>query len=287
MSEQLHRRTARLLKAAKLTEGVLGVVLVQFAPKLGAFEDNWGAIQTQARFVTQRYTPVDLIVFPELAFTGYELSRQQAEVLARTPDEMSFVANLALETGAVIVAGYVERCPTCPEGTLHNVAGVWYPDGKFETAHKWNLWGPDFYWAASGSSHPHDTIDISGVESHILICKDLRNDPPEWHSSGAPFAKRSEIRLTVAPTAWGKGEFPPGTWFNYVAESQTWLVVANRTGDEDMVGFQGGCMVISPAGEIRHSANPFAPSDILYSLIPVADDGWGGVHKVFPKKEKV
>ncbi len=282
--ERLLRRTARLRRAAALTEGVLGVAAVQFTPVNGNFDTNWKLIQGRARFIAQTYAPVDLIVFPELVFTGYELSRQEAEGLARGPEEMAFVGDLALETGAVIVAGYVEKCPTCPQGTLHNVAGIWYPDGKYETAHKWNLWGPDFYWAASGSSHPHDTVDIKGVESHVLICKDLRNDPPEWHASGKPFAKRSKIRLTVAPTAWGKGEFPPGTWFNYVAESQTWLVVANRTGDEPNVGFQGGCMVISPAGEIRHSANPFETTDILYTLIPVNQDGWGNIHKVFPMK---
>ncbi len=278
--------------AAAMVEGSLGVAAVQFAPQLGDTPANLDYIERKAQWLAVNYAPLDVIIFPELALTGYELSRESAEKLAVEVEDLSQVfVDLAQETGAAIVVGFAERCTAC--GELHNSAGIWHPDRRVDVVRKWNLWGADFYWATSGSSHPHPTFMLAkdragGVKARLLICKDVRNEPPAWHfDKDFEFVRPGDVWLTICASAWGKGEFPPGSWFNFVAESQSWLAVSNRSGEEPHVVFQGGCMVISPEGEMRHTQNPFAAEDVLYTLIPTHKSSWNEAHKAFPSAKPV
>lgn len=274
-----------------LIDRSLGVAAVQFAPVLGDTPANLDYIERKARWIAANYAPLDVIVFPELSLTGYELSRSLAEKLAVEIEDLDHVlVDLARETGCCIVMGFVERCPTCSEGTLHNSVAIWHPDRRVEVARKWNLWGADFYWATSGTRHPHPTFVVAegrfnppeGIQAQLLICKDVRNEPPVWFGDDDhQFVEPGKVRLTLCSSAWGKGEFPPGSWFNFVAESGSWLVVANRSGEEPHVTFQGGCMALSPSGEMRHTQNPFADEDVLYVMIPVYESGWGDPHSAF------
>lgn len=281
----------RITIATKLSRSI-GVAAVQFAPGLGDTPANLDYHERKALWVAANYAPLDVIVFPELSVTGYEMSRELAMKLAVDPDDLDQVfIDLVRETGCAIVAGFVEKCAECGSGTLHNTVGIWHPDRRRFLARKWNLWGADYYWATSGTTHPHPIfglaegrIDVpAGVNTRLLICKDVRNEPPAWYfDEDHVFVEPGEVPLTICPAAWGKGEFPPGSWFNFVAKARSWLVVANRSGEEPNVVFQGGCMVLSPDGEMRHTQNPFAPEDVLYTTIPIHESSWNQAHKAFP-----
>jgi predicted amidohydrolase len=277
-----------------MIDNSLGVAAVQFSPALGDTPANLDYIERKALWVAANYAPLDVIVFPELALTGYELSRELAENLAVEREDLDLVfEDLTRETNCAIVVGFVERCTEC--GELHNSAGIWHPDGRVEVSRKWNLWGADYYWATSGTEHPHPSFTLmrsldppQGTAARLLICKDVRNEPPAWYvDEDHRFVEPGDARVTLCAAAWGNGEFPPGSWFNFVANSQSWLVVANRSGEEPNVKFQGGCMVLSPEGEMRHTQNPFADEDVLYTTIPIHETSWDQAHKAFPSAKTV
>lgn len=97
-----------------------------------AFGDHAANVTTIRRLLTGA-PDLDLLVLPELAFSGYDFrDRDELDALAesfRDGPTVALLRELARERGAVIVAGYAERAAegcynsamlVCPDGTAHN-----------------------------------------------------------------------------------------------------------------------------------------------------------------------
>ncbi|MBF8289117.1 MAG: Nitrilase/cyanide hydratase and apolipoprotein N-acyltransferase, partial [Chloroflexi bacterium] len=82
------------------------IALAQIAPRLGALEDNLA--RHEALIAEARDHGVDLIVFPELGLTGYQLQDLAAEVAMRLDDPR--LAKLAATTrGLSAIVSFVEE----------------------------------------------------------------------------------------------------------------------------------------------------------------------------------
>mgnify|MGYP002682294511 CR=1 FL=1 len=104
------------------------VAAVQMYPVLGKVEDNLIAM---TKFVDKICSEqkVDLIVFPELATTGYELGLQFTDVAERVPGHtVNLLAQRAADYGTHIVFGLVSKERV--ESILYNAAVVIGPDGE-------------------------------------------------------------------------------------------------------------------------------------------------------------
>src|SRR5512137_379098 len=104
------------------------VAAVQMNPQLGKIEDNLIAM---GKFVDKICTEqkTDLIVFPELATTGYELGLRFTEAAERIPGHaVSLLAQRASDYSTHIVFGLVTKERV--ESTIYNAAVVIGPDGE-------------------------------------------------------------------------------------------------------------------------------------------------------------
>ena len=104
------------------------VATVQMRPKLGEAEDNLVKMsETIAKIASQQ--KVDLIVFPELITSGYELGVRFTELAQRVPGPtINLIAQRANEYGVYIAFGMVTKEKV--ESVLYNSAILVGPDGE-------------------------------------------------------------------------------------------------------------------------------------------------------------
>ncbi|KAF7299770.1 hypothetical protein HMN09_00982900 [Mycena chlorophos] len=189
------------------------VALVQLRPKLGQVQANI----TRAKELCRRITPysVDLVCFPELAFSGYAFSNADAIEpyleLPRTGPTSVFCAELAKNLGCCVIAGYPERLDaseiavkTAPDASSSpatpvsvprgaNSAALFGPDGNWlGGSRKTNLFMTDTTWAKAGNGFATFTIPLRGgadkARVSVGICMDLNAAPPyDWTIADGPY----------------------------------------------------------------------------------------------------
>ncbi|MGD8595950.1 MAG: carbon-nitrogen hydrolase family protein, partial [Anaerolineae bacterium] len=106
----------------------LTIAAVQMYPQLGKVEEN---LLAMGKFVDKICTQqkVDLIVFPELATTGYELGVRFTDVAERVPGHaVNLLAQRAADFGTHLVFGMVTKEKV--ESIIYNAAVVIGPDGE-------------------------------------------------------------------------------------------------------------------------------------------------------------
>lgn len=236
------------------------LALAQFAPRLGDVDDNLKRIldlTAQAR--TQR---ADLVIFPELALTGYYLKDLATEVAARaTPDDPRFAPLLAASRDLDLVVGFVE------EDARHRyyIAAAYLSAGRVAYVHR-KVYLPtyrlfdDARFFAPGTSFR--AFDARWGRAGMLICEDA------WHVSspyvlwmdGADFL----IDLSASP-GYGipaSGELMNAATVNnflrtYAELMTTYVFFCNRVGVEDGIAFWGGSRVLAPDGSLVADAPLF------------------------------
>lgn len=209
-----------------------------------------------------------LIVFPELAFTGYSfLSKEDARLVAEPAQGPTFdrMAEAAVASKSYVVWGFVEA----DGDTLHNSASVVDPSGNLVVTHrKMNLWGNDFFWAVPGENLPEVFQTDIGWMS-VIICRDVIDKRPR--SSGRLFTNK-KVDVVACPANWGSGGFPSVDWIDFVYENSCSLVIANRWGAEQNRSFshdfgQGGSVVIGKDAEPHIGGLVFGKNCVVISMV--------------------
>ncbi len=199
----------------------------------------------------------ELVVFPELALTGYSFFNQdEALAVAETRDGKTFqkMRQVASYLSAYVAWGYVEFDPETE--LLHNSATLVDPNGTpISWVRKINLWSQDFLWAAPGESAAPIVETELGLMS-LVICRDLRDKIP-GNIPRKRIGKKTidlfdgqKVDIVAACTNWGKGGYPATTWMDFAVENKCSLVLSNRWGKEEspnghrMDFGQGGSCII-------------------------------------------
>ena len=229
------------------------VAAVQMYPVLGKVEDNLIAM---TKFVDKICSEqkVDLIVFPELATTGYELGLQFTDVAERVPGHtVNLLAQRAADYGTHIVFSLVSKERV--ESILYNAAVVIGPDGEILGEYrKLHLPGEERLAFRPGYRLPvfEGSFGLMGV----LLGWDLAF--PEAARSLA--LDGAEILCVCAN--WGHPPAEPEDlyrqeWRTYVQaralENAFFTVASNRIGEEYSYHFFGESMVVGPRGEVYAS----------------------------------
>ncbi len=229
------------------------VAAVQMYPQLGKVEDNLVAM---VKFVDKICSEqkVDLIVFPELATTGYELGLQFTDVAERVPGHaVNLLAQRAADYSTHIVFGLVSKERV--ESILYNAAVVIGPDGELLGEYrKLHLPGEERLAFRPGYRLPvfEGSFGLIGV----LLGWDLAF--PEAARSLA--LDGAEILCVCAN--WSHPPAQPDDlyrqeWRTYVQaralENAFFTVASNRIGEEYSYHFFGESMVVGPRGEVYAS----------------------------------
>jgi predicted amidohydrolase len=114
---------------------------------------------------------VQLLVFPELSLTGYDLAGLAATALTADDARLAPLRERARATGMTIVAG----APLLnPNGLPFIGAIAFHPDGRHTTYRKHFLFPGEDKFAAPGSA-VSQLIDVRGVPVALAVCADTLN----------------------------------------------------------------------------------------------------------------
>jgi predicted amidohydrolase len=224
-------------------------VLAQIKPKLGCLTDNLTIIAGEIE--KARVAGADLIVFPELALSGYFLKDLVPEVALRI-DSPVIQRLIELSRDISIAIGFVEETS---DYLFFNTA-LFLEDGAIRHLHRkvylptYGLFDEQRYLARGESFRAFDT---KFGRFGMLICEDM------WHLSAsyilAMDGATTLICLSSSPARGIEGDSlgSATAWQKLVSTTALFLncrvLYCNRVGYEDGVNFWGGSEYISPSGE--------------------------------------
>ncbi|MBS3755722.1 MAG: hypothetical protein KGY56_08505 [Desulfobacterales bacterium] len=212
----------------------------QFQPEFGAPGRNLEKVENALAGAD-----ADLIVLPELAFTGYFFEdREELNELAEDVSASRTVqglTRLCKNNDFYLVAGFAERC----RGRVYNTALVIGPSGLLHCYRKLHLFNTEKEYFDPGDT-PLKTIAIRGVHVGVMICFDwvfpeaarslaLQGADLLCHPSNLVLAYCQKAMLTRC------------------LENSVYAITANRTGKETRprgeLSFTGQSQIVGPKGE--------------------------------------
>jgi predicted amidohydrolase len=250
------------------------VALAQIAPRLGRLDENLA--RHHELLDEARANEADLVVFPELGLTGYQLQDLASEVSMRIDDRR--LADLAAATADMsVVVSFVE------ESADHRlfIAAALLEDGAICHVHR-KLFLPTYGLFDERRFFGHGDMlravpSRLGVGVGIAICEDF------WHltvpqllaldgaqllinvssSPGRDLASTNEVGLGTA-TSWRT------LMRTYAQLTTSFVVFCNRVGVDESISFWGGSEVIGPNGAALLSA-PLYDEGLFYADLATAD----------------
>jgi predicted amidohydrolase len=222
------------------------VATVQMRPELGQMEENLVKMgEMMTRIATEQ--PVDLIVFPELVTTGYEVGPRFPELAQRIPGPtVNLLAQRASELGVYVVFGMVSKEKV--ESILYDTAVLIGSDGDLiGQYHKAHLRGEERIAFRPG--HRLDVFEAGFCTIGVMIGWDL----------AFPEVARSLVlegaELLVVCANWEQPH--ADEWQTYLRarayENSVFVAAANRVGEEPSYTFFGQSSIIGPRGKIYAS----------------------------------
>ena len=227
----------------------------------------------------------DLVVLSELATTPYFAATRDpqwyrwAETIPGPATDR--FADAARRNDTAVVVGMYERTAA---GALHNsavvidrhgdiVPGV-RPDGSTVPAYRKTFLpslvtadidvDEKFYFSPGEGPC---TFDVAGVRLGIVICYD-RSFPELWQALVRLGAEM--ILPVVSSMGWREQRFVDELSIR-AFETQTWVVAANRAGEETHAGqtasFFGCSCIIDPTGEVILKAPAHAQPELLHATL--------------------
>jgi predicted amidohydrolase len=224
------------------------VVLAQMKPKLGCVADNLALIEERIRLAIDEGK--DLIVFPELALTGYFLKDLVPEV-ARRLDSAEVQRLVELSRDISIALGFVE---VTDDYRFFNSA-LYLEDGAIRHLHRkvylptYGLFDEQRYLARGERFRAFDT---KFGRMGMLVCEDM------WHLSAsyilAMDGASTLICLSSSPGRGMEGDSldSADAWQQLTSTTAMFLncrvLYCNRVGFEDGINFWGGSEYVAPSG---------------------------------------
>lgn len=222
------------------------IATVQMKPALGESEDN---LVKMSDFVSKiaSQQKVDLIVFPELATSGYELGVRFTEMAQRVPGPtVNLMAQRAAEFGVYIAFGMVTKEKV--ESVLFNSAVLVGPEGEMlGNYNKLHLRGEERMAFREGFRLPVIETEIGAIG--LMVGWDLAF--PEVARSLA--LDGAELLCTLSN--WETAQIDE--WRTFVKaralENALYVAAANRVGEDVTLNFGGESMIVGPRGKVYAS----------------------------------
>lgn len=221
----------------------ISIAIVQMKPKLGEPEENLVKMSEMiAKIASQQR--VDLIVFPELVTSGYELGVRFTEVAQRVPGPtINLIAQRANDYGIYVAFGMVTKEKV--ESVLYNSAILVGPDGDLvEHYNKIHLRGEERMAFREGFRLPIAETDIGNIG--FMVGYDLA------YPEVARALALEGADLVCCLANWEATYMDE--WRTYLRsrayENSLFIAGANRVGEDVTLTFGGESMVIGPRGEL-------------------------------------
>ncbi len=234
------------------------LAVAQMKPTLGNVEKNLEIMKEKISDAINK--GAELIVFPELALSGYLLEEMVFDVCVNVPLEL-----VELSNKISILFGGVEKGK---DNYIYNSA-FYLEDGEIKHTHR-KVYLPNYgmFFEARyfKNGDRFRAFDTKFGRLGVLICEDA------WHQSSSYILSQDGadyIFCLMNNPARGfedEGRYISKEWeaIGYLTASMTgtYFIMANRVGCEDGVTFGGGSQVVSPSGKITAEA-PYMEENLL------------------------
>ena len=247
----------------------INIGLAQIYPKLGDLQHNLDVHLDYA--ARARNEGVDLLIFPELSLTGYQVQDLVPEVaLPADADDAIFAALLDASRDLDIVVGFVRE----DKRNRFYIANAYLSGGVALHIHH-KLYLPTYamfdesrYFAQGNSVRAFDT---RFGRVGMLICEDF------WHVSPPYLLWLDGADLLILNSSspsrgLNEGDRMLGTrWVEHVNQAYgsmftSYILHCNRVGYEDGKNFWGGSSVVDPDGEFIERGKYFDEALITQTI---------------------
>ena len=232
------------------------VALYQYRPLFGRVRRNLDKVQAALEGCR-----ADLVVLPELAFTGY-FFKDRAEALAlaedpRSSETVEALINLCRNGGFHLVTGFAEK-----QGErCYNSSLLIGPDGLLHTYRKLHLFDKEKFWFDPGDTEL-SVQDIGSARIGMMICFDWVF--PEVARSLA----LQGAQILCHPSNLVLSGLCQQAMLTRCLENRVYAVTANRCGFDRRphgeLRFTGRSQIVSPTGELLYQAP--ARKEVLHML---------------------
>jgi predicted amidohydrolase len=228
----------------------IAVTVAQYNPELLALETNFSAHADLIRQAER--SGAELLLFPELSLTGFQLGRRTPEVAMRR-DDARLLELARLAPPMLVVLGFVEEASP---GEYYNAIAYLQGGRVIDVYRKINL--PTYGGLEEGKwYHEGDDLVLVECKPHWrtcgLICADLWN-PALVHCA---MLRRPELLLApvnsasaiVSEAFSNENNWQTNVTF-YAMLYGIPVLMANRYGAEGDAWFWGGSRILGPRGEV-------------------------------------
>jgi len=256
------------------------IALAQVNLTVGDFAGN--AARIRDRVARARALGADLVVFPELAVTGYpprDLLDQPAFV-ARAQEALRDLARPAeWSRGVSFVVGFPEADPAAPPPGLHNAAALIEGGRVVAVGHKsllptYDVFDETRYFLPSDRTCAARSGAL-GATVGLSVCEDIWNDKRFWLApryARDPIAELTAagaslvVNLSASPYALGKPALRERMLSASARGHGAPVAYVNQVGGNDSLLFDGNSILLAPDGRVLARAPAFAEALVVAGL---------------------
>lgn len=259
------------------------IALAQIDNTVGDLEANAAKILDFARQGEQ--AGAELIVFPELALTGYpprDLVEKQS-FLDRTEEVLQTLAAQTTGLKAALIVGYVARSPKDSAIGAQNAAAI-IEHGRV-TGKQCKMLLPNYdvfdearYFQPAISQ---DLFVLHGCKVALAICEDAWNDKQFWERRRyardpvEELAKKgAEVVISINASPWnvGKRSLREAIFKAAAIRLGLPMVYVHMVGGNDQLVFDGSSFAMTANGELAAKAKSFEEDLVLFDTVTGAGD---------------
>lgn len=238
-----------------MKKGNTTIALAQLPVEKGAVAENLATHLTYIQHAAR--LGADVVVFPELSLTGYELELLEQLAMPKSAETFSTLSAAAVAHNIVVIAG----CPLLNESSKPHIGAViCFPSGKRDFYVKQHLHeGEDVYCLAGNESYQ---FTVNDTRIALAICADFA------HPTHAEVAAAQQADVYIASALISEAGYEPDAQLlaAMAKRHQFPVLLANHisdTGDWQTCGKSGGW---NTAGELAVAANGTEPSLVLCNV---------------------
>jgi NAD+ synthase (glutamine-hydrolysing) len=271
----------------------LRLALCQINPTVGDLAGNANRIRDGMD--AARQAGAELVLFPELALTGYppEDLLLREHFLTDTGTQLHKLASAA--EGIVAIVGFPERIPGAIRGpapgspgpvaaVVHNSAAV-LSGGAVQSVYRkvhlpnYGVFDEQRYFKPGEESGV--VIEVGGHRVGLTVCEDLWVTGPPASSEAAAGASLI-VNISASPYHAGKGLERERLFGDRARETGAHVAFCAMVGGQDELVFDGHSFVLSPTGETIARAAQFEEDLLVCDIARVAPGARAGSKEAKP-----
>ena len=251
------------------------IAIGQMNSTVGALKPNAQKMRSYAE--QAKAQNADLIVFPEMALTGYP-PKDLLETAGFVENNVKVLNQLASEIhGITVIAGFVEPNPVPAGKPFYNAAAV-LRDGRVVSVYRksllptYDVFDEGRYFEPATNQEP---FVLNGRRIGITICEDIWNDrdyAPRllYHNDPVQSAvqKNAEfiVNISSSPYHLEKWEERHDLIRGEAMKYRKYVIYVNLVGGNDELIFDGRSVVFAPDGTMIVRAKDFEEDLLVFDL---------------------